>query len=427
MFRAGRGGPAPGAAPWIFALLALDKADRPMQPAYSLDSVRKAFPIAEQMTYLNHASIAPIPRPAQDAIHQAADQLTSDPAGFFAPSGNPPADLFTRFSTEMAHYVNAAHPQEIVPLTSTSGGMNILARAVDWSPGDNAVMCDVEFPSNVYPYMALAGQGVELRLVPADQGGLTLAALEQGVDDRTRVVVVSSVQFLSGHRADLAALGAFCRQRDILFMVDAIQSAGHIPIDVQAEQIDVLLSGGHKSLMGAPGAGVLYVREEAAERMRFSTIGSNAVEGWDHWLHYDTTPRRAALRFMLGTPSMIDLIALLASTRFLCSLGVANIDAWTSHLGTVAIDDLSARGYSVITPRDPALRGPIVTFRVAGDTLDDANQTAANFMAALKAANIRVTRHLDAEGWPHIRLSMHCFNTEDEVLRVGAALEAASQ
>lgn len=397
------------------------------QPAYSLKSVRAAFPIAEQMTYLNHASIAPIPYPVQDAIQQAAEQLTLDPAWAFMPAGNPPADLFTRFSTEMARYINAADPHEVVPLTSTSGGMNVLARAVNWSPGDNVVMCDVEFPSNVYPYMALAGQGVELRLVPADQGGLSLSALEQGVDDRTRVVVVSSVQFLSGHRADLAAMGAFCRQRGILFMVDAIQSAGHIPIDVQAEQIDVLLAGGHKSLMGAPGAGLLYVREEAAERMRFSTIGSNAVEGWEHWLRYDTTPRRAALRFMMGTPSMIDMVAVLESTRFLCSLGVANIDAWTSHLATVAIEDLNERGYDVITPRDPALHGPIATFRVAGDTLDDAKKTASDTMDALKAAKIRVTKHLDTEGWPHIRLSMHCFNTEDEVLRVGATLEAANQ
>lgn len=394
------------------------------QPNYSLASARRAFPIAEQMTYLNHASIAPVPRPTQDIICQAAEQLGDDPAGFFVPTGNPPVDLFTRFSTELAQYINAAHPHEIVPLTSTSGGMNTLARAVDWSPGDNVVMCDVEFPSNVYPFMALAEQGVELRMVPADQGGLSVAALEQGVDDRTRVVVVSSVQFLSGHRADLAALGAFCRQRDILFMVDAIQSAGHIPIDVQAEQIDVLLAGGHKSLMGAPGAGLLYVREGAAERLTFATIASNAVEGWEHWLHYDVTPRRAALRFMMGTPSMIDMSALLASVDFLCSLGVANIDAWTTHLTSVAIDDLSARGYDMITPRDPALHGPIATFRVAGDDLATAQQAATDIMAALKAARIRVTKHLDGDGWPHIRLSMHCFNTEEEVLRVGAALEA---
>src|SRR5690606_19808025 len=127
--------------------------------------------------------------------------------------------------------------------------------------------------------------------------GLSLAALERAADARTRVVVVSSVQFLSGHRADVGALGAFCRARDILFVVDAIQSAGHIPLDVQAEQIDVLLAGGHKSLMSAPGAGALYVREAAAERLRFTSVGANAVEGWEHWLHYDMTPRPAALRF----------------------------------------------------------------------------------------------------------------------------------
>lgn len=395
----------------------------PSKPAYSLESARRQFPIVERLAYLNYASIAPIPCVVQDAIHDAADALASDPAALMMG----PDDIFTRFSVELAAYIHAEHPHEVVPLTSTSGGMNRLAKSIDWSPGDNVVMCDVEFPSNVYPFMALADQGVALRMVPADHGGLSVAALEQGVDDRTRAVVVSHVQFLSGHRADLAALGAFCRQRGILFIVDAIQSAGHIPIDVQAQQIDVLLAGGHKSLVGAPGAGLLYVREAAAERMLFASVGSNAVEGWEHWLHYDPTPRRAALRFMMGTPSIIDMAALLASTGFLCSLGVANIDAWTSHLAAVAFEDLSAHGYDVITPSDAALRGPIVTFRVAGDTMERAKEVASTYGSALKAANVRVTRHLDGAGWPHIRVSVHCFNTEDEVLRVGAALETATE
>lgn len=393
------------------------------QPAYSLGAARQAIPIAEHLTYLNHASISPLPRPTLEIIHQAADRLASDPASFFMPGPGPLADIFTRFSAELCDFINAERPHEVVPLTSTSGGMNILARVVDWSPGDNVVMCDVEFPSNVYPFMALAGQGVELRLVPADQGGLSLAALERAADRRTRVVVVSSVQFFTGHRADLAALGAFCRARDILFVVDAIQSAGHIPIDVQAEQIDVLLAGGQKSLMSAPGAGLLYVREAAAERMKFLSVGANAVEGWDHWLRYDLTPRSAAQRFFMGTPSILDMIALLTSVRFLRGLGVANIDAWTSHLTALAIHDLCARGIEIVTPEDPALRGPIVTFRVPAADLAQANATAASYLDALNAAQIRITRHLDAAGWPHIRVSPHCYNTEDEILRVGAVIQ----
>lgn len=395
------------------------------QPAYDLGAVRRAFPIADRVVYLNHASISPLPRPVQDAAHEAVDRLANEPMSFFVPAsaGDRLADIFTRFSTELAAFIHAARPHEVAPLTSTSAGMNALARAVDWSPGDNAVMCDVEFPSNVYPFMALAREGVELRLVPADQGGLSLDALARSVDARTRVVVVSSVQFLTGHRADLDALGAFCRERDILFVVDAIQSAGHIPVDVQATPIDVLMAGGQKSLMAAPGMGFLYVREAVAERLRVGLVGVNAVEGWEHWLRYDLIPRQAALRFMMGTASLIDMAALLASVRFLSDLGLANIQAWTSHLAAVAMDDLSARGYEVITPRDPALHGPIATFRVPGSDLDQASRTASAYLAALKAAGIRITRHLDAGGWPYIRLSMHCYNTEDEVLCVGAVLE----
>ncbi len=269
------------------------------QPAYSLDAARQAFPITEHLTYLNHASISPLPRPTLEIVHQAADRLASDPASFFMPGPDLLADVFTRFSTELAAFVNAERPHEVVPLTSTSGGMNVLARVVDWSPGDNVIMCDVEFPSNVYPFMALAGQGVELRLVRRIRAGCRSPRWSEPPAGARAVVVVSSVQFFSGHRADLAALGAFCRARGILFVVDAIQSAGHIPIDVQAGQIDVLLAGGQKSLMSAPGVGLMYVREAAAERLRVPLCGRERGRrlGALAAVRPGAAPRRAALLY----------------------------------------------------------------------------------------------------------------------------------
>ncbi len=176
--------------------------------------------------------------------------------------------------------------------------------------------------------------------------------------------------------------------------------------------------------MGPPGQGFLYVRREIAERLRPAEIGPLSVEDWQHWLNYKLTPRRGALRFSMGTTNLPGMIALIESVRFLRSVGLAHIDAWTRHLSQVAIAELQARNYTVITPSDPAHLGPIVTFRV-GDSADiaAAEQHAKGLLAHLTAQGVRVTKHWDAQGVPHLRISTHCYNTEDEVRRVCALVE----
>ncbi|GIV81143.1 MAG: hypothetical protein KatS3mg051_0497 [Anaerolineae bacterium] len=133
-------------------------------PAYDLAAVRRAFPIAERLIYVNHASISPMPLPAVQAMQAAVVRLGDDPMSFYTPESGY-GDLFLTFAQEMASLINAESPDEIVGITATSNGLNAVAQAIDWQPGDNIVLADVEFPSNVYPWMALEARGVETRLV----------------------------------------------------------------------------------------------------------------------------------------------------------------------------------------------------------------------------------------------------------------------
>lgn len=398
-------------------------------PAYNLDEARGAFPISEQLIYLNHASISPVPAPARLVMMAAVERLTSDPGSFFGPERDPLfGDIFFAYSSAAGTLINAPDMRDIVPVQSTSAGINAIAQSIDWQPGDNVVFARAEFPSNAYPWMVLARRGVECRIVPLERGGgASVAAFEPYVDEHTRVIAVSAVQFLTGHRADLAALGAFCHARNILFVVDAIQAAGHMPIDVQAMQIDVLAAGGQKSLMGPPGQGFLYVRDAVANELQPASVGPNATENWEFWSDYDLTPRRGAYRFLMGTVNVIGMVGGTESIRFLSGLGLAHIDAWTRHLSEMAFDVLAQCGCTVITPRDAY--GPIVTFRLSDPDPGDADAVrrldaaTARTLAALTANNVRVTRHLDMYGVPHLRISTHCYNTEDEVRRVSAILE----
>lgn len=372
---------------------------------YDIEALRREeFPLSETEIYFNHASISPLPMRTRRRMQDVVGELANQPWTYFMKEG---AAASEGLKKALVKLYNARNPDEIVPIPSTSSGLGAIALAVDWEPGDNVVFCEVEFPSNAYPWLSLERLGVEARLVPAVNGGLTLEALAPLVDERTRVVSASAIQFLSGHRTNLKAIGAFCKERDIIFVVDAIQAAGHIPIDLQAMNIDVLASGGQKSLLAAPGAGFMYVREGVCGQLRPLPIGPNATQDFLHWLDYDLTPMPGASRFSMGTWNVVGWIGLADSISLLQELGLDNIDRHTVGLAAEAIAMLERRGFEVITPPG---HGPIVTFR-SGLSVE---KTEA-LVGFLSDNHVTVVRHLDASGEPHVRLSFHAYNTSEEL------------
>lgn len=378
---------------------------------YDIEALRRGqFPISHEQAYFNHASISPLPQVVQSRAQQAVARLAQDPDRFFVDEVMP---LLTDLGEHALQLLHAQSPQEIVPVTTTSAALSAVAMAIPWEPGDNVVFCDVEFPSNAFPWMTLRVSGVETRIVGAVNGGLTLEALVPNVDERTRVVAASAIQFFTGHRTNLAAIGAFCRQRGILFVVDAIQAIGHMAFDVQEMNIDVLASGGQKSLLSLPGIGLLYVRAEVAESLLPRPLGPNATRDYMHWLGYDLTPLPGALRFGMGTPNVVGLVALEASLRLLAEIGVREIDSHTTMLSAAAIAMLERLGYEVITPPG---HGPIVTFC---PRLDDEAADAA--VTSLAEGGIIISKRWDANRTPYLRLSFHAYNTLEELERFEAS------
>ncbi|NDJ86892.1 MAG: aminotransferase class V-fold PLP-dependent enzyme [Chloroflexi bacterium] len=377
---------------------------------YDVASLRQEeFPLTENVIYLNHAGISPMPARTVAAIQSCISAMGHNATSYF---GREVLPMFESFMNDIATFINAAHPSEICPVLSTSTALNLVAQSLPWEDGDNIIFCDMEFPSNAYPWMALERRGVTCRIVPAQNGTLSIDAVDANSDGHTRVVAVSAVQFFSGARADLAALGAYCRERNILLAVDAIQAIGHLPIDVTAMNIDVLATGGQKSLLALTGAGFLYVRNEAVETMQPNHIGPNAVDGWEHWLDYNLTPRPGAIRFLMGTPNVPGMLSVLSSLKLINELGRENIDDYTTGLATYALNALNAAGYLVITPHAPDEHGPIVTFKYSeSDTATD------DLVQRLAQHQIMVTKHLDAAGHPYVRISVHCYNTTSDIDR----------
>ncbi|MFO7663668.1 MAG: aminotransferase class V-fold PLP-dependent enzyme [Chloroflexota bacterium] len=375
---------------------------------YNLDRLRQEeFINSAEVIYFNNAGIAPLPYRTQQKVQSVIGELGRQPSGFWEKAALPAS---INLQEKLARHINAASPTEIAFVTTTSAALNAVAQAIDWLPGDNILLCETEFPSNAYPWMSLVRDGVEVRLVPAFNGGMVLKEIESLVDDRTRLIATSSVQFLSGHRTDLTAIGQFCRMRGILFSVDAIQSIGHIPIDVQAMDIDILATGGQKSLPSLPGIGFLYVRQDLAERMNPRQIGSNSTVDFFHWLAYDLAFLPGAARFNSGTPNLPGIFSIEGSLELLNELSLDAIDTHTTALSRYACEHLSSLDFQVVTPDDVC--GPIVTFRSPLSNFET-DQLVRN----LAERQIVVVKHLDAAGNPHLRLSFHCYNTFEEIDR----------
>ncbi|MBI3760420.1 MAG: aminotransferase class V-fold PLP-dependent enzyme [Chloroflexi bacterium] len=376
-------------------------------PAYDLGALRRLFPHTERTVYLNHAGSSPLALPVKRALAEAVEHTGGGDDGLWDMGWVD--ELDARLHAGIAGLINAS-PGEIAIVPNTGTALNYVALSLPARPGQNIIVCDKEFPSNVYPWMNLARRaGLELRIVPMDGGGLTVRRLAERADADTLLVAVSAVEFLTGFRTDVAALGAFCRERGIFFAVDGIQSLGHIPLDVRAAQVDFLGTGALKSLMGPAGIGFLYIRRDLLDRLDMPIAGATSVTDYLNWCNYHLDFRPEAARYELSTVNWIGMAGFDASLKMLMDLGIANIDAWTTRLADGLMADLAERGFEILTPRDPAGHGPIVSFAVSDPKAALAELAAHNVAAAVR------------EGY--VRVSIHCYNTVDEVLRVAQILD----
>jgi cysteine desulfurase/selenocysteine lyase len=373
-----------------------------MQPKYDLASVREQFPIVNESIYLNHAGISPIPAVTRRAVQEGAQTL-ADFHGLDKMFG----ELFVNARRTTASLINAA-PEEIAFVQNTAEGMNLAAHSLPLLPGDNVLTCNQEYPAVAYPFLNLnKRRGIETRVLPAEGGGLNVGMIERNADARTRVVAVSSVEFSSGFRTDLKAIGEWCHAHKVWFVVDGIQSLGAEPMDVKAWHIDILAAGGHKWMMIPAGQGFLYIDRVRLEELDPPFAGASSVANAGNFLEYNLTPQPDMRRYELGVPNMLGIMGLVSSLDFLQSLDIAAIDAWTLHLTDLLLAGVDKLGYEALVNRDPLHRSAIVIIRIPGDT------DHSKLKARLKSVNVKY-----AERGGGIRLAPHCYNSEGEVAQV---------
>jgi selenocysteine lyase/cysteine desulfurase len=318
------------------------------------------FDLDPELIYLNHAAVAPWPIRTAATVARFAEEnrhlgATRYPRWL---------EVERQLREQLAKLINAPSVNDIALLKSTSEGLSIIAYGIDWRPGDNIVSIAQEFPSNRIVWESLQPQGVELRLLDLDGSANPQQDLIGLCDDRTRLISVSSVQYASGRRLELSQLGSHCREAQILLCVDAIQSLGALPFDVQRNLADFVVADGHKWLLGPEGTALFYCRAEIRERLHLRQYGWHMVEQAGDFERRDWIPARSARRFECGSPNMLGIHALQASLSLILEQGVDNIWRRILDNGQSIIDEVDRRGFELISPRAEDQRAGILTFRI---------------------------------------------------------------
>jgi cysteine desulfurase / selenocysteine lyase len=377
---------------------------------------QREFPVARDKIFLAHAGVCPLPHRVAEAVSECAQRGTL---------GDQEAFVLHRLNDarQLGAQLLNCQPEEIALVGPTSLALSFVAAGLGFRKGDNILIYHDDYPSNVYPWMALAERGVEVRLLNTRGLGVIRPQDVMGqVDENTRLVALASCHFISGYRIDFKAIGKFLRERGILFCLDAIQTLGAFPTTV--EHVDFLAADAHKWLLGPCGAGLLYVRRELQEKLNPPIYGWHNVRCPNFVAQEQIIFRNGAAKYEAGTHNLLGLVGLIAAMELVLEIGVENIAAELLRKRAWLVPALQAKGFAVLNA-DAKIENAsgIISFHQAGPSRDEA-ASAAKAGKDLTALHKKLTDtgvvaslRADRKGQNYIRFSPHFYNTDAELQR----------
>lgn len=362
---------------------------------------RDQFPVTERLVYLNHAGIAPLSRRAADAMKRLAD----DACLYGSLHYGQWLDAYEGVRVAAAKLVGADR-SEIAIVKNTSEGIATVALGLNWKAGDRIVAFREEFPANYFPWKRLEAKGVRVDWLSCEDDLSRIADAARGA----RLLAISYVQYLSGYRADLEAIGRICRDRGVFFFVDAIQGLGVFPLDVRRAGIDAFAADGHKWLLGPEGCGVLYVKKDLQDQIQPAEFGWTNIAAFNDYSSRDMQLRPDAGRYECGTLNTIGCYGLRAAIELVLEMGVEPLGSAVQSLADQVADEVTRKDYEILGGRSPETGAGIVSFRKQGidSRLIVRNLKEAGFIAAPR------------QGW--VRVSPHFYISPEDIDRLVAAL-----
>ncbi|MGH8007578.1 MAG: aminotransferase class V-fold PLP-dependent enzyme [Candidatus Binatia bacterium] len=397
----------------------------------NVDAIRADFPGSTQQVYLNAAGVGLPPRSALDAVQRVAALLGQGPAeggsnAYYRALGEP----LLHARGEGARLLNVT-PAEIAFIDDTTMGLNIALAAIPFTPGDNLILCDLEYPqvaiSAAHPQRHF---GVEVRVARHREGVVTVDDYTTLIDKRTRLLLVSSVQWINGLRMDLAAFSQLAEQHGCFLVVDAIQQLGAIPLDLSGLRVDFLAAGAQKWLNAPFGLGLLYIRKGVQEQVHPGLAHglfalAEPPEGWVRYLgdpgltpFLPLPPASDARRFEIhGMPKTLGATGLAESLAYVNRLDQRAVAEHIMMLGEFLIEELKQRGIKVWTPSAPHLRSGIVTCEPFSEA-ERVHQLAQALERQRIYASVRY-----CSGVGGLRVSIHYYTSREDVEMLLAAMD----
>ncbi len=366
---------------------------------------RSEFPITEGYVFLDHAGVAPVSL----RVKRAVENFITEALEVGLSNCRPWVNRVKEIRRNCAKLINA-EVEEIAFVKNTSHGLSLVAEGLDWKKGDNLLVCEKEFPSNIYPWLNLQRNGVKVKFTPFRDGKILVEDIEKLIDSKTKLLAISSVQFSNGFKIDLKRLGELCRRKGVLLCVDAIQSLGIVPMDVREYHIDFLSADGHKWLLSPEGTGIFYCRKALIEKLNPPLVGWKNIQNEHDFDSIDFRLKTNAQKFEEGSLNIMGIYALGASIDLIFEVGIDRIESGVLRLGDIIIEEAEKRNFKVKTPRCRDDRGGIISIAGNFNPIDVKNK--------LRRDEIIVNVRDGA-----IRISPHFYNTEDEILRLFDAID----
>jgi selenocysteine lyase/cysteine desulfurase len=369
-------------------------------------TVGRLFPIKQRRAYLNNASIGALSLP----VIAAVDRFMAD----VRDNGRNDYPLWCRYAEHsikqrIARLIGADR-SEIAFIKNTTEGLSFVANGFPWKEGDNVIIPDIEYPSNVYCWLKLASKGVAVRWVKSREGRILVDDIAALMDGRTRLVSLSAVQFSNGFRQDIGATAELCHRHGAYLNLDAIQWVGALELDVDALGVDFLSVGGHKWMLAPIGTGFFYCRKSVLDLLDPPQVGYHSVDKSEDHMDYDLVYRPDASRFEEALANFTGIWGLDAATRVQLTLGAKNIERHILALTHHAVEGLVRKGYQIVSPQASGERSGNLSFR-------HPSSKAESLAQRLKDAGVDL-----AVRGGNLRISPSYYNDESEIERLLDAL-----
>lgn len=372
------------------------------------EEIRRLFPVTRNYVYLNHAAVAPISIPVYESIDRyTRDLLDNGFVHYREWSGE------VRRVREAAAKFIGAQSDEIAFTPNTSSGLAIIANGIEWQEGDNVVLADCEFPANVIPWQRISrDNGIEIRRAREHDGRLETEEILGLIDQKTRVVSLSFVEYASGFRNDLATIGRRVRESDAIFVVDAIQGLGALALDVKACSIDALSADAHKFLLGPDGCALFYVSKRIIDRIRPTLVGWMSVEHPFDFDNADQPWSPSAKRFEPGALNTAGVVALGSAIELFEQVGKERIESYLIELGDYLCERVVEKGYQVVSSRRDGEKSAVICVR------------HDRYPAEALSEHLEERRIITTHRAGRLRISPHFYNVRSEIDRLIESLPA---